>query len=179
MKLLLLFGAILWPALAWAQGGPLLIQNKLSEIAAQGPAAQSAATRNIGAVSTDGGDASAAVVTPTGGTTARTLAARAADVVNVRDYGAQLNAVQVADTGRITAGSTFYAGGDTSLNGTLTVAGTTALQGVSATTATFTNTVTNNATIGGTHAEGAALAEQLIALAQQQMAAQKPTEQTK
>ena len=32
---------------------------------------------------------------------------------------------------------------------------------------------------GGTHAEGQALAEQLIALAQQQMAAQKPVEQTK
>ena len=32
---------------------------------------------------------------------------------------------------------------------------------------------------GGTHAEGAALAEQLIALAQAQMAAQKLVEQTK
>jgi hypothetical protein len=32
---------------------------------------------------------------------------------------------------------------------------------------------------GGTHLEGQALAEQLIALAQQQMAAAKPVEQTK
>lgn len=42
-------------------------------------------------VSVSGGDSSATTVTATGGTTSRTLADRAKELVNVKDYGAALN----------------------------------------------------------------------------------------
>ena len=57
-----------------------------------GTAADTAAEGNdariAGALQGAGGDASATNVTATGSTTARTLADRAADVINVRDFGA-------------------------------------------------------------------------------------------
>jgi hypothetical protein len=54
-------------------------------------ATQSAASVAITGGTISGADTSAAVATATGGTTARTHAARAADRINVKDYGALLD----------------------------------------------------------------------------------------
>jgi hypothetical protein len=64
------------------------------------------ASQTSGLVATAGGDASATVVTAAGGTTARTPAARAADVINVRDFGAKGDAqTDTTSTVSCTAGS--------------------------------------------------------------------------
>lgn len=69
--------------------GPLQIQNNLGEIAAGGAAAQAAAQANLGtATNLSGANASGANVTATGAVTARTLADRAAERLNIKDYGA-------------------------------------------------------------------------------------------
>jgi len=56
-----------------------------------GTAAQGNDSRIVGAVQAAGGNASATTSTATGSTTARTLAARAASIINVRDYGVTCN----------------------------------------------------------------------------------------
>jgi hypothetical protein len=114
MRAFLLACALLWSLIAVAlaqapSGGPLLMQNSLSEIAARGTQATTRVNLGLGSLATlsdlSGLDASSALITGTGSTAARTAAARGADAVNVRDYGAQLNAVQRAATATIAAGS--------------------------------------------------------------------------
>lgn len=107
--------------------GPLDVRNGLAEIAAGGAGAQAAArgnlglgsiaTQNAGAVAITGGTVSGASVLATGAGTARTLAAIAADRVNVRGLGAAGDGVTV-DLGPLTTGTgpwylpagTYYTG---------------------------------------------------------------------
>jgi hypothetical protein len=96
---LLLSAAALFPATGSAQlvpapapPGPGLSStgNTLSVIygTTAGTAAQGNDSRIVGAVQASGGNASATLVTAAGGTTARTLAVRAAQDINVLDEGA-------------------------------------------------------------------------------------------
>lgn len=75
---------------AWAQVayGPNLQIGTSAGTAFDGAAGAAAATTAGNAVPAAGGNASATNVTPTGGTVARTQAARAADLINVLDFGA-------------------------------------------------------------------------------------------
>jgi hypothetical protein len=79
----------------------------------QASVATVAATANA-ALPASGGDASATTVTATGGTAARTLAARAADVINVLDYGATGNGT-TDDTAAIQAAATACPAGGCTL----------------------------------------------------------------
>ncbi len=119
--------------------GPLDARNNLSEIAGNGSAAQSAARNNLGlgSIATQGANAAAitggtiagadlsnANITTATGSTARTPALRAADVVNVRDgYGGQPGAkgdgqfatpaiTTTVNSGILTTGSATFAATD-------------------------------------------------------------------
>ncbi|MDR3534931.1 MAG: glycosyl hydrolase family 28-related protein [Acetobacteraceae bacterium] len=119
-------------------GGPLLIQNHLDELSAQGSSAQSTARINLGlgslAVlsSLSGLDASASTALATSGTTARSFAARAADVANALDFGADPTGAADSSTAinaAIATGKAVYLpSGTYQVNNALTVGTTTASQ---------------------------------------------------
>ncbi len=108
-SILILISGLFWATTALAQPqlvGPLDARNNLSEIAGNGSAAQatargnlglgSIATQGAGSVAITGGniagaDVSSSVVTPTGGNAPISNATRAAQVINVLDYGAKCN----------------------------------------------------------------------------------------